>query len=128
MTPHAASRGKGDIADAAGLIAGLVNRGLVREAEVGIALLALWVLEQVQKGQMARERADAIFTALDVEIGGLAGAALLSETSHDLVIEGEHFHHFGEEWGPDPDHLRALAEAVLTHGQIPLTTRGHGSP
>jgi hypothetical protein len=103
----------GSLADAADTVAALGERGLAREAGVAMAFLALWLLERVESGQTTREQADEVFTAIDMRLSGLAGRATLSEASHDLVAEGEHFHHFGEEYGTDPGELRRLAFAIL---------------
>jgi hypothetical protein len=47
---------------------------------------------------------------------GLTDAGLddrLSEKTRELLVEGHHFHHFGDSLGPDPDHLRSLAYAII---------------
>jgi hypothetical protein len=82
------------------------------ETEAAIALLALWVLDAVEAGRMTGDEANRIFVLLDVSIGELDGPRL-SEGIQQLVVEGEHFHHFGEEHGADPQHLKDLAFAVL---------------
>lgn len=112
-TAKVQSQSTGGLADIADTVAELLDHGLAREAEVVIGFLAIWLLGRVEAGRMTRETADQVFTALDVRVSSHPKAADLSEASQDLVTEGEHFHHYGEEWGPDPDYLRKLAFAIL---------------
>lgn len=101
-----------DLTDLADTVAELVEGGLAREAEVTTAALALWLLDRVTAGRTSRDEANLVFATLDARLTGPA-AEPLSRTWRDLVTEGEHFHHFGEEWGTDPEQLRALALAIL---------------
>src|SRR6266508_388440 len=98
-----------------GLIAELVREGFAREAEVAIAVLSRWVLGEVESGRLAPSAADGIFTALDVELTFADGESPLSEEAHELIMEGEHYHHFGDEYGPDPSEIRRLATLILHH-------------
>src|SRR5438093_1306389 len=83
-----------------------------RETEVALAVLALWALDAVDAGRLTPQEANNIFVMLDIGIGDRPGPEL-SDRVQQLVLEGEHFHHHGEEWGPDADQLRALAFAIL---------------
>jgi hypothetical protein len=105
------------LADIAGPIAALVERNLVREAEVIIAALAAWTVDRLQSGSMTPEQADDIFTQIDVQLTRRDGDTPLSEETQELLFEGEHFHHFGEVHGPDPEHLKQLANAILSGRQ-----------
>ena len=100
------------LSDLATIVVDLIDRGLVRQAEVTVASLALWLLDRVQAGRMAREEANDVFVAIDLALDDQRERALSPEF-RDLLTEGEHFHHFGEEWGVDPDTLRDLAFAIL---------------
>jgi hypothetical protein len=102
-----------DIADLADPVIELAKTGHVHQAEIIIAYLALWLLRRVETGRMSREDADRVFTVLDVQFtdDGLGDA--LSDEAHDLIAEGHHFHHWGEEWGTNPIRVRALADAII---------------
>lgn len=100
------------LSDLAATVVDLIDRGLARQAEVTVASVALWLLDRVGAGRMAREDADDVFVAIDLALDDQREAAL-SREFRDLLTEGEHFHHFGEEWGVDPDALRELAFGVL---------------
>ena len=117
MSAKIEPRGTDDVADLADTVAELLDRGLVREAEVAMAFLALWLLDRVEAGRATREEADRVFTTLDARLSERPGAATLSDTSQELVIEGEHFHHFGDTddqvSGPDPAYFRQLAYTIL---------------
>ena len=100
------------LADAGLAVAQLVTHGHFREAEVATAFLALWLLDRVERGVTDREQADEVFTQIDANVR-VDQDAPLSDTWRDLVTEGEHFHHFGEEWGADPTEVRRLANAII---------------
>jgi hypothetical protein len=51
---------------------------------------------------------------LDVRLDDVQGGPELSDDVSDLLVEAEHFHHWGDEWGPDRSELRRLAFAILT--------------
>lgn len=106
-----------DIADLADPVIELTRAGHVQQAEIIIGYLALWLLRRVETGRMSREDADRVFTVLDVQLtdDGLADA--LSDEAHDLITEGHHFHHWGEEWGTDPIQVRALADAIVARSE-----------
>ncbi len=57
-----------DVADVVESLAQLIQRDLVRDAEVVLAFLALWLLDRVQANRMSREQADAVFTAIDARL------------------------------------------------------------
>ncbi len=84
------------------------------ETETAIAVLTLWALGAVEGGHLAPADADRVFTMLDVRLGEIDDGPELSDAVSDLILEGEHFHHWGEEWGPDAGDLRRLAFSVLT--------------
>lgn len=109
IDPHAPT----DIARAAKVLAERYSAAPPRETEAAIAVLALWALDAVETGRMDRDQANAVFTMLEICIGDQRGGPDLSEDVHQLVLEGEHFHDFGEEWGPDPRYFRKLALKVL---------------
>src|SRR5438552_6625259 len=88
-----------------------LSRGLVREAEVFLAGLALRFLERVEAGTLDPAEANELFTDLDVLFSDTAGEHL-SVAAADLLMEGEHFHHWGDEWATDPAKVRQLADAI----------------
>ena len=104
--------GPADLADLAEPIAVLMAQGRTREAEVVVAFLALWILDRVESGRMSRDEANLVFTTIDARLT-FSGESPLSDEFHQLVLEGEHFHHWGEEWGADPARVRELANAIL---------------
>src|SRR5438046_1239257 len=90
-----------------------LSRGLLREAEVFLAGVALRILERVEAGTLDAADANALFTDLDVLFSDTAGDRL-SEAAADLLMEGEHFHHWGDELGTDPAAVSRLAEAIYS--------------
>ena len=89
------------------------------ETETAIAVLALWALGAVESGQLAPSDADRVFTMLDVRIDEAHGGPALSDAVTQLVLEGEHFHHWGDAWGPDRANLRGLAFSILAGAALP---------
>ncbi len=106
-----------DLSDVADTVAALLKGGMVREAEVVIAFLTLWMLERVESGRMSGAEADAVFTTLDLRLSDGGDTYPLCDEAQELIVEGEHFHHFGQTdgpvRGPAPEYLRALAVAIL---------------
>lgn len=101
------------VLDLAGPVAGLFERGLIRQGEAGLATLALWLLDRVQAGDMKPETADQVFTALDVYLTDLRRPLDLSPEAQELLLEGESLHAFDLPHGPDPKNLVELAAALL---------------
>jgi hypothetical protein len=87
-----------------------------RATEAAIAILALWALDAVEAGRMDRDEANRVFVLLDVRLGEQPGPELSGEV-HDLITEGEHFHHYREALGVDPDEIRSLAFMILNPGR-----------
>lgn len=102
-----------EVIETVGPLTPLFERGLRRCAEVSIASLTLWVLEGLEQHRLKPEMADQIFTLLDVYLTDHIKDFELSDLAQELIFEGEHFHHFGGEWGPNPEHLRELASQIL---------------
>jgi len=73
----------------------------------------------LESGRVARERADELFTALDARLTNMDGATCFSEEAQELVFEGGHFHRYGDDYGPDPSHVRALAFTILRRAERP---------
>jgi hypothetical protein len=88
-------------------------------AEVVIAFAALWLIKGLESGRLARERADELFTALDARLTNMDGGTRLSDEAQELIFEAGHFHHYGEDYGPDPTHLRAAAFTILRRSERP---------
>jgi hypothetical protein len=102
-----------EAADFAALVADLMNRSMVSAAEAAIAVVTLWLLKRIEAGHATREQADELFTSLDVGLTTKDDSPDLSEEAQELIFEGEHFHHLGEEYGPEPERLRTLALTIL---------------
>jgi hypothetical protein len=83
------------------------------DAETVLAFLALFVADEVGRGRIKPEDADWLFTRIDVYLTDLGRRDQLTDEAGELILEGEHFHHFGAEWGPDLGHLSRLALAIL---------------
>jgi hypothetical protein len=91
----------------------LHHRGLIRDLEVVLAFISLWLLDRVETGRMRADEANHIFTLLDARLTARGGETLLSEEAQELLFESEFLHHVGEQDGPDPQHLRQLALTIL---------------
>lgn len=84
------------------------------QAEAAFAAFALDLLSRVERDPRYRTVADQAFTLLDSYGSEHADELLdLSEEARALLVEGEHFHHYGDEWGPDPNEFRTLAGKML---------------
>jgi hypothetical protein len=116
-------RPESDVADIVESLAELIEHDLVRDAEVVLAFLTLWLLDRVQANRMSREQADAVFTAIDVRLSAPGAESALSPDVQELLFESEFLHHLGEADGPDPDHLRAMAFAILQRAERPAPPR-----
>src|SRR5215212_7338182 len=86
--------------DFADTIRAMVDGRLVLQAEHVIAAFALWATNAVEAKHLSRYDADQLFTALDARLTWRRGESPLSEHTHTLLVEGEHFHHWGDEYGP----------------------------
>lgn len=102
-----------DPADLCQPVAVLLELRLYRGAAAAIAVLALWVLSQVERGQFDPETADRFFTRLDVLLTDHRDGPTLPEALQELIFEGELFHHAGEPEGPDLGQLKQLALEAL---------------
>lgn len=91
----------------------LHRRGLVRDLEIVLAFIALWLLDRVEAGRMPAAEANHIFTLLDARLTTRGGDTHLSNEAQELLFESEFLHHLGEPDGPDPRHLRQLALTIL---------------
>ena len=100
-------------------VAELVSLSLVGAAEVVVAFAALWLIKGLESGRLARERADELLTALDARLTNTDGSTCLSDEAQELILEAEHFHHYGEDYGPDAAYLRALAFTILRRTERP---------
>jgi hypothetical protein len=106
-----------DVIDIVGPVVDLVERHLIRDAEVVLAFLTLWLLRRVETGLMTRDQANRVFTTLDARLTRPGGQTDLSDEAQELLFEGEFLHHLGETDGPDPDQLRALAFTILQRAE-----------
>jgi len=98
------------LADAVGQIAGL---GLIREAEVATATLALLALERLETGRMRGDAASDLFTTIDVRLTDAGKRNDLSDEASELLVEAGWLDHWGGDWGPDRARLEQLALAIL---------------
>ena len=114
MTTTADANVARDIQRAADALLARYRTASASETETAIAVLALWALGAVEGGQLSPTDADRVFTMLDVRLDDVQGGPELSDDVSDLLVEAEHFHHWGDEWGPDRSELRRLAFAILT--------------
>lgn len=97
-----------------GPVTELLDRGLTACGEAAIASLALWTLSEIEAGGLKPETADDAFTLLEIYLAEQLPAIQLSDEAQELLLEGEHFHHYGNDWGPDPGQLRGLADKILS--------------
>ena len=105
-------RAPNDLRKAAEAVVARYSTAPSHATETALAVLALWALDAVEADRLTPQEANSIFVLLDIGIGDRPGPEL-SDQVQQRVLEGEHFHHHGEEWGPDADQLRALAFAIL---------------
>jgi hypothetical protein len=113
MARRAASASQHNLDDLVDQAVALHRRGLVRDLEVVLAFITLWLLDRVEAGRMQGAEANRIFTLLDARLTTPGGETRLSEEAQELLFESEFLHHLGEPDGPDPQRLRQLALAIL---------------
>ena len=89
----------------------------IREVEVVLAFLMPLMAARVKERHIAPEEADRLFTLIDVYLTDHRPGEELSNEAQQLLLEGEHFHHFGEQLGPDLRHVEQLAVAILRRGK-----------
>src|SRR5260370_38141384 len=104
-----------------GGIAALLDRGLVQHAEVVNAFLMDVLLTQIAAGDITPAAADRFFTLLDARLARPGGETPLSEAAQELIFEGEHLHHLGDEYGPSVGYIRQLTETILRRAE-PLSS------
>lgn len=101
------------VADLIGPIYKLLEQGSVRGAEMAIAGMALWVLDCVEERRLRPELADEAFTLLSVHLGDHPKEPALCDEVQELMLEGQHLHHWRDPLGADPALMRTLAGQVL---------------
>ena len=101
------------VADLIGPIYKLLERGAYAAAEAAIAGLALWVLDCVEGQRIRPELADEAFTLLVVHLGDHGRLPPLGAETEELLLEGQHLHHWRESVGADLDLMRRLAAQIL---------------
>lgn len=97
-----------------GPVVQLLDRGLTGCGEAALASLTLWALDELDAGALKPEMADDAFTLLDVYLTDHAPSITLSDEAQELLFEGEHLHHYREDWGPDLVYIRGLADKILS--------------
>lgn len=107
------SGGGGGDAVASSDVAAAFDRLRETFSEAAFARAMLTVLDLLERGRIDRETADQLVTCLDRDLTAKRGGASLSEEAQELIFEGEHLHHFGEAYGPDPAYVRRLARTIL---------------
>jgi hypothetical protein len=101
------------VSDAVKAFVQVLKQGDVAQVEAVIAFLALYVAEQVESGHIAPQDADWLFTRVDVQLTDFGRLEELSDEAAELILEAEHFHHHGGEWGVDLGRVRELAAIIL---------------
>lgn len=94
----------------------LLDEGQV-EFERALCQLAERLIERVESKTMSSEEADQVFTLLDVFCSEREPGLTLSEYIEELLLEGQHFHHFGDIHGPNVGLMRELIRRGL--GSVP---------
>ena len=69
-------------------IAALLDRHLYRSAEAAIAVLTLWLVSLVERGQINPQEADDALTRLDVYLTDRKDSPPLSPALQELLFEG----------------------------------------
>jgi hypothetical protein len=102
-----------EISDTLRTFATVVERAELREVETVLAFLALNMLFRLEAGHIDPSHADRLFTLVDVQLTDLGRSNDLSPEATELLVEGHHFHHWGQAFGPDPTEIRRLAGVIL---------------
>jgi hypothetical protein len=100
------------VADLIGPIYKLLEKGAIGAAETSIAGLALWVVDCIEDRRLRAELADEAFTLLVVHMGD-RGELPLSNETQELLLEGQHLHHYRDSVGADLGLMRELAGRIL---------------
>lgn len=100
------------MADLIGPIYKLLQHGSARSAEAAIAGMALWVLDCIEEQRLRPELADEAFTLLTVHVHDHPEPSLSDEV-HELMLEGQHLHHWRDSVGADAALMRRLAQQVI---------------
>jgi hypothetical protein len=113
MARRATPPSQHDLDDIVDQAVALGRRGLIRDLEIVLAFIGLWLLDRVEAQRMSAAEANHIFTLLDARLTTPGGETPLSEAAQELLFESELLHHLGEPEGPDPQQLRRLALSIL---------------
>ena len=117
MVASARPNPSADLADLASTIGELVGRELVQNAEVVLACITLHLLGRLEQGSVSGDAATHVLVAVDCALTGPGEGSSLSPEAQELIFEGEHLHHFGDEYGPDTAYLRRLANTILERAE-----------
>ena len=82
-------------------------------SEMALARAMLAAVDALHAGVLAPATADHVFTALDRHLTESSDGPLLSDEAQELIFEGEHLHHLGDEYGPDLTYLCDLAHIII---------------
>ena len=116
------------VADLIGPICLLLEKGATSSAEVAIAGMALWILDSIENGRIRPEAADEAFTLLVVYLGDHPQLPALSEDAQELMLEGQHLHHWREPVGADPALMRQLADRIVARADDSIERARARSP
>lgn len=94
-------------------MANLLTHGLARDVDDVLAALSLWIIDQLEAKGISPQKADEVFTLLDVFLTDERADVELSKEAEELLAQAQLLHHFGGDYGPDPTYLRKLARAIL---------------
>jgi len=101
------------INDKAKPILELAEEGRLIDFELSLCRFALQVIEDVRVGIQSPKEADDLFVLIDNYISEKEIGDELSDEIHEIILEGHHFHHFGEDYGPDVTLMKNLIEKFL---------------
>lgn len=87
-------------------------------SEPALARAALIALDRLEAGAVSPNALDGWFTAMDCRLTDATAGASLSDEAQELIIEGEHLHHYGDALGPDVSYLRKLAGVILQRADV----------
>ncbi|MFH1062624.1 MAG: hypothetical protein V1747_07055 [Candidatus Omnitrophota bacterium] len=93
------------------IIIDLIRENKIKEAEKGIATLALELIYEIEKNYLKAETADKYFTLLDIVIGDNFPEIEFSEEIKNIIIEGMTLHDLGSSFGPNLVDLKESIKA-----------------
>lgn len=91
----------------------IAEQGRLIDFEISFCKFALQIIEDVEAGNRTPNEANNLFLLVDLYITEKEIEDNISDEIQELVMEGLHFHHLGDDWKPDVVRMRSLIEKHL---------------